>query len=192
MRADARRNRERIVVAAKEVFGLRGTDAQMDDVAATAGVGVGTVYRHFPTKDAILGELLRQKFEGIATELERARDEGGDAGEALLRAMKRSAMRVCNDAATQRMLTGEQRPAAWAVAADEYERMQTLTTDLIARGQQSGTLRADLQPTDIRIVMSGLTATMADPAVAHLWERHFDLVVDALRARRYDPNPPRG
>src|SRR5215471_9219938 len=66
LRADARRNRERILEAAKEVFGEQGADAQMDDVARRAGVGVGTVYRHFPNKDVLMGELVTQKFTGFA------------------------------------------------------------------------------------------------------------------------------
>ena len=66
-RADARRNRERILDGAREVFAECGLDAQMDDVARRAGVGVGTVYRHFPTKEALLGELVRQKFRIFTT-----------------------------------------------------------------------------------------------------------------------------
>src|SRR5215212_9642576 len=65
-RADARRNRERIVDAARELFAEQGHNAQMDDVARRAGVGVGTVYRHFPTKSDLLGELMAAKFRGHA------------------------------------------------------------------------------------------------------------------------------
>src|SRR5919197_6626891 len=66
LRADARRNRERILAAAKEVFGEKGEDAQMDDVARRAGVGVGTVYRHFPTKEALVHALTDEQFNVIA------------------------------------------------------------------------------------------------------------------------------
>ena len=62
LRADARRNRERILESAREAFAEGGADAQMDDVARRAGVGVGTVYRHFPTKEALVAEIVRQKF----------------------------------------------------------------------------------------------------------------------------------
>ena len=62
LRADARRNRERILQSARAVFAESGADAQIDDVARHAGVGVGTVYRHFPTKQALLTELVRQTF----------------------------------------------------------------------------------------------------------------------------------
>ena len=62
MRADARRNRERILAAARELFADSRTEVQIDDVAQLAGVGVGTVYRHFPDKYALMGELVRERF----------------------------------------------------------------------------------------------------------------------------------
>ena len=64
MRADARRNRERVLDAAREIFGKEGIEAQIDDVAACAGVGVGTVYRHFATKDALINALAADYFAG--------------------------------------------------------------------------------------------------------------------------------
>ena len=66
LRADARRNRERILKAARAVFADQGIDAQIDDVAKRAKVGVGTVYRHFPTKEALLDAIVREHFEAIA------------------------------------------------------------------------------------------------------------------------------
>src|SRR5512132_3777585 len=78
LRADARRNRERILKAAGAVFADRGIDAQMDDVARRAKVGVGTVYRHFPTKEALLEALVRNRFAEIAAIAEDAlRHEDG-------------------------------------------------------------------------------------------------------------------
>src|ERR671929_931002 len=62
LRADARRNREKVLEAARAVFGEHGGEAQMDDVARRAEVGVGTVYRHFPTKDALLTALVHDTF----------------------------------------------------------------------------------------------------------------------------------
>src|SRR5271165_3634774 len=63
MRADARRNRERILAAARELFAGSPQEVQMDDLARRAGVGVGTLYRHFPDKEALMGELVRERFE---------------------------------------------------------------------------------------------------------------------------------
>ncbi|HVE68365.1 MAG TPA: helix-turn-helix domain-containing protein, partial [Solirubrobacteraceae bacterium] len=66
LRADARRNRERIMEAAREAFAESGLDAQMEDLARRAGVGVGTVYRHFPTKEALVEALVEDYFAGVA------------------------------------------------------------------------------------------------------------------------------
>src|SRR3982074_3537806 len=62
MRADARRNRDRVLAAARKLFAENGAETQIDDVARVAGVGIGTVYRHFPTKEALMVELVRHKF----------------------------------------------------------------------------------------------------------------------------------
>ena len=79
MRADARRNRERILQAARELFASDQPDVQMDDIARRAGVGVGTVYRHFPDKEALMGELVRERFglfnENLRTALADERTE---------------------------------------------------------------------------------------------------------------------
>ncbi len=66
LRADARRNREAVLTAAKELFAEQGLEAQMPDVAHAANVGVGTVYRHFPTKDHLIAALVSERFERLA------------------------------------------------------------------------------------------------------------------------------
>src|SRR5215211_6632834 len=72
LRADARRNREKVLEAARAVFSEHGRDAQIDDVARRAGVGVGTVYRHFPTKEALIEALMVAAFESIAAHAQAA------------------------------------------------------------------------------------------------------------------------
>src|SRR4051812_4544447 len=86
LRADARRNRERVLEAARAVFAEHGRDAQMDDVARRAGVGVGTVYRHFPTKEALVAALALDLFER-ALEASRAALEIDDPWEAFTAAL---------------------------------------------------------------------------------------------------------
>src|SRR5919106_3628855 len=71
LRADARRNREAVVAAAKKLFADEGLDAQMPDVAKAAKVGVGTVYRHFPTKDHLIAALAEDRFERLAEKADR-------------------------------------------------------------------------------------------------------------------------
>src|SRR6202162_448218 len=66
LRADARRNRERIMASGRELVAREGPESQMDGIAAHAGVGIGTVYRHFPTKEALLTEMVRVRFQEFA------------------------------------------------------------------------------------------------------------------------------
>jgi AcrR family transcriptional regulator len=181
LRADARRNRERILESARIVFAQTGPDAQIDDVARHAGVGVGTVYRHFPTKEALVAELVRQKFRLFA---DRARDALAKDGEpfALIEAlMRRNAATAANDAGIQYALAsaGEQ---AWTQAQAEQDELIALTAELIERARRAGTIRPDVEATDIGMLMCGLCSTMgARPDFD--WRRHLDLMIDALRAR---------
>ena len=180
-RADARRNHERILKSARVVFAQAGPDAQIDDVARHAGVGVGTVYRHFPTKEALLAELVRQKFQLFA---DRARDALEDDGEpfALIEGlMRRNAATAASDAGIQYALAsaGE---TAWTHAQAEQDELIALTAELIERARRAGTIRPDVEATDIGMLMCGVCSTMGTRPDFD-WRRHLDLVLDMLRAR---------
>jgi AcrR family transcriptional regulator len=182
LRADARRNRERILQSAREVFAESGAEAQIDDVARRAGVGVGTVYRHYPTKEALLTELVRQKFQRFSVAAREALIRPGEPFEVLADLMRSNAAELARDAATQQAMSGvgEQ---IWAAANAELEELLTLTGELIERAKAAGTIRADVVPTDIGMAMCGVSAVMAHTAPGFNWERHLSLVIDALRAR---------
>ena len=79
LRADARRNREKIMASARELFASRGHEAQMDEIAAHCGLGMGTLYRHFPSKRALLTAMVRERFRGMA-DLARAAEQISDPG----------------------------------------------------------------------------------------------------------------
>ena len=106
LRADARRNRERIIESAREAFAECGAEAQIDDVARRAGVGVGTVYRHFPTKEALVAEILRQKFR-IFTENARAALERDGEPFAVFADLLRTNAEVCAGEASVSVLALE-------------------------------------------------------------------------------------
>ena len=182
LRADARRNRERILQSAREVFAECGAEAQIDDVARRAGVGVGTVYRHYPTKEALLTELVRQKFKRFSVAAREALTHPGEPFEVLADLMRSNASELKRDAATQQAMSGvgEQ---VWAAASAELGELLTLTGELIQRAKAAGTIRADIVPTDIGMAMCGVSAVMAHTAPGFDWERHLDLVIDALRPR---------
>jgi AcrR family transcriptional regulator len=175
-RADARRNRERILEAARVVFAEQGTGAQMDDVARVAGVGVGTVYRHFPHKGALMGELVASKFRTFADNAEVALTVA-DPWEAFSGLLRKNAETCARDIGLQQALGRE--PGAWAVAMPELERLRALTSELIGRGQAAGVLRADLVVDDIPMLMCGLSSTMA--VAEYDWRRHLAMLLDAMR-----------
>jgi AcrR family transcriptional regulator len=182
LRADARRNRERILESAKAVFAEFGADAQMDDVAARAGVGVGTVYRHFPTKEALLVELIRQKFRLFADRAAEALETDEEPFEALVGVMRRNAETAAADAATQLAIAGAGEHI-WIQAQAEQEELLELTDELIARARRDGTIRPDIRATDIGMLMCGVCSAMSVTVRGFDWQRHLDLVVDMLRPR---------
>ena len=112
LRADARRNREQILQSARAAFAESGADAQIDDVARHAGVGVGTVYRHFPTKQALLTELVRQTFR-LFTEWARGALEAGGEPSALIEGLlRRIAETAAGDAGVRYALASSAGQAA--------------------------------------------------------------------------------
>jgi AcrR family transcriptional regulator len=181
-RADARRNRERILQAAQEVFSEFGGDAQVDDVARRAGVGVGTVYRHFPTKEALMVELVRHKFRALAAGARQALNRPGEPFEVLTDLLRENAELLHRDAAMQQTLVGFDEQI-WTQAQPEQAELLGLTGQLIARARSAGTIRPDTTEWDIAMLMCGLSATMAHRGPGFDWRRHLELLIDMLRAR---------
>jgi len=181
LRADARRNRERILEGARTVFAECGVDAQMDDVARRAGVGVGTVYRHFPTKEALMVELVRQKFRTFAQNARAALEREGEPFAVLADLLRQNAEVCARDAGIQHALSGfvEQ---VWSEAQGEFEELIAPTAELIARAQRAGTMRRDVSVTDIPMLMCGVSATMTHTGPGFDWRRHLELVISMLRA----------
>jgi AcrR family transcriptional regulator len=184
IRADARRNRERIVEAARAAFAEQGPDAQIDDIARRAEVGVGTVYRHFPTKDALIGELVRLKLTALRDRARRKLAEGGDPGEAFRGFLREQANVIAKDAALQRMLWAETEEAM-APVAPLYDEVNEAVGELIARAKAAGAIRGDLEVDDVRTFMCGLGAIMAADARGVMpfdWRRQLEFMLDGLRA----------
>ncbi len=182
LRADARRNHERILEGARELFGEYGVDAQMDDIASRAGVGVGTVYRHFPTKDALLVELVRQKFRLFAARAREALTRDGEPFDVFADLLRHNADELARDAGMQHVLVGVEEHI-WAQAQAELDELNTLTAELIARAQDAGTIRRDVTVADISMLMCGLGATMTQNRPGFDWHRHLELAIDTLQAR---------
>jgi AcrR family transcriptional regulator len=180
LRADARRNREAVIAAAKRLFADEGLDAQMPDVAKAARVGVGTVYRHFPTKEDLIAALAAERFERLA---EKARDAIGaeDPWEGLCDFIRFSAQIQADDRGLCEVMGS--RPevmevSAYAVGLDE------LAAEMVKRAKGSGKLRKDLEWRDIPMIACGLgriTPAEMGPATGR-WPRLVEIIIDGLRA----------
>jgi AcrR family transcriptional regulator len=184
LRADARRNRERILQAARAACAQHGAAVQIDDVARSAGVGVGTVYRHFPTKDALIEALVAEKIR-VTTENLREALEIDDPWEAFAAGVRRNAEVMAADAALRDALI-RLGPAARASEA-AYAEVNEVAARLIARAQEAGALRPDVTADDVGALLGGLCASMAHPELD--WRRHLEVLLDGLRARADRPAP---
>ena len=180
LRADARRNREKVLEAARSVFSAQGRDAQMDDVARAAGVGVGTVYRHFPTKEALIEALMVAAFEAIAEAAEDAL-EVEDPWEAFTSVLWRGAETMAGDRALSEVFASI--PGATEAVMPTVEGLTDTMTKLIQRAQAAGVLREDLIVDDIPMVMCGIgSATKKEHRCPDAWRRHLSIVLDGMRA----------
>jgi AcrR family transcriptional regulator len=180
LRADARRNHDAVIAAAKKLFADEGLDAQMPDVARAAKVGVGTVYRHFPTKDDLIAALAAERFERLA---EKAREgiEADDPWEGLCEFIRFSAELQADDRGLCEVMGS--RPevmdaSALAVGLDD------LCDQLVKRAQRSGDLRKDLDWQDIPMIACGLgrvTQATMGPGTGR-WPRLVEIIIDGLHA----------
>jgi|tagenome__1003787_1003787.scaffolds.fasta_scaffold20865886_2 AcrR family transcriptional regulator len=182
LRADARRNREKIVNAARQIVGDQGEAAQIDDVARLAGVGVGTVYRHFPNKDALMGELVRMcviECTSVANECSSIEDPW----EAFAGMIRMSCERMGTDAAMRRTWQAADDEAVAYAAPDKAE-LHDAAQRLIDRAHEDGALRADFTVDDMPGLMCGLGAAIdAMPDPDERWRRLVEFALDGLKAR---------
>jgi len=184
-RADAVRNRQKVLEAATEAFTELGIDARMEEIARRAGVGVGTVYRHFPTKEALLGELLAEKWRKLRESVEEALENEPDPWEAFAGALRRNAEIMAGDRAVRGAVMLSDSPEVWEYAAGAHQKLMEATEILVRRGRDAGVLRDDLAVTDIPPMMAGVCAAIdvRGPAGQADWRRHLELVLDGTRRR---------
>ena len=183
LRADARRNRDAVLKAAKKVFAREGTNAQMDDIARAAKLGVGTLYRHFPTKDALIRALMVERVEQIAAFTREGLDDP-DAFRGLTTSMYRGAELAARDRAVSHIFT-ERVGDVFAEIGAKTELFAN-AEELVRRAKEQGTLREDFEWTDIPVLMCGVMGPMhqmsPNPRTPGPWMRHIGLVIDGMRA----------
>jgi AcrR family transcriptional regulator len=179
LRADARRNRERIMSSGRELFARDGPEAQMDEIAARAGVGIGTVYRHFPTKEALLTAMVRDRFQEFA-EIATLAEDTLDPRHALETVMRRSAEAVEGDMGFQLAMMGSN-DLEWEGIEEQKAVLAAVVTRIIRRAVAAGVVRDDFTSEDFGMVMCGITSTMYYQPGSADWRRHLAIVVDGLR-----------
>ncbi len=184
-RADAVRNRERVIAAARKVMARKGLDAQMDEIARAAKVGVGTVYRHFPTKDDLVDALAAARFERLA-ELADEALEHPDPDQAFVEFIRASAEIQVADRALSEVLVS--RPETMRRSSESVG-MLGRVAKVMARAQAAGAVRADAQPEDVPMMMCALAGACNNPMTDP--ERYLGIIVDGLRAPGATPLPPR-
>lgn len=183
MRADARRNREKVLEAARAEFAAQGQDAQMPDIAKHAGVGVGTVYRHFPTKEALVEALVRDHFSRIADLAEQAADRDGDPWANFLTLAETCGALCAHDRGLAAAVSGSRE--ILSVIADQETRLRAATTRLLNRAQETGQLREDASVQDVSMLMCSLAyiADMENTRPDFSWRRYLEVAFDGMRAR---------
>ncbi|HEU0165883.1 MAG TPA: TetR family transcriptional regulator [Thermomicrobiales bacterium] len=177
-RADAQRNRDRLLEVAMHAFATEGPDVSLEAIARTAGVGIGTLYRHFPTRDALVEAVYRNEISRVSALAGEFR--ASMAPETALRAWMTHFVAFMT---TKHGMSDVFR-AVIASGGNPYGETRILALDavqsLIAAGARAGTIRDDVSPLDILTILNGLSFATDDPEQT---ARLIDLVIDGLRRR---------
>jgi len=179
-RADGQRNRERLLEVAKAAFAEAGPDINLDEIARRAGVGIGTLYRHFPTRDAIVEAVYRREVAQLADAATRLLDERPPA------AALHEWMRLFVDyIATKKVIASALGSIAGGVSelyAASGVRINAATGLLVTRAAAAGEIRADADPADILRALVGFTYFNTSPGWEASAHRLIDLLMDGLRS----------
>jgi AcrR family transcriptional regulator len=181
LRADAQRNRDRLLHAAVQAFSQVGPDVTLDAIAKDAGVGIGTLYRHFPTRESLVEAAYRNELARLC-----------DAVTDLLQAMAPDeATRTWMDRFVDYMTTkrgmADALRAVIASGGNPYaqsrDRLIAAITTLLHAGAAAGTVRSDIEPGDVLASVSGVSLAAGEPAQRDQARRLLDLLMDGLRYR---------
>ncbi|MFT3866382.1 MAG: helix-turn-helix domain-containing protein [Solirubrobacterales bacterium] len=193
LRADAARNRQRILDAAIEVFAERGLEASTAEIAARAGVGEATLFRRFPTKDDLVTAIVQMMLEdaaGVATACLEEDDPWRGVERFLYEMAERASEdHVISDSTKERCMAAPE-------LAGERTRVLDLTSQLVRRAQAAGVLRDDIAGQDLMFLMGAVVSVgdvPFDGLRPDLWKRYLGIVLDGLRptsASKLRPGPP--
>jgi AcrR family transcriptional regulator len=181
-RADAQRNRERILEIAKQAFTRSGADASLDDIATQAGVGAGTLYRHFPTREALLAAVYRTEVEKLAAAEKRLAMEL-----APLEAVRAWMLLFVDYIVTKKIIA----PALKAMVGEHskvieacYGQIQAAIRALVKRAIDGGEMRSDIDPVDLLKALVGVAYMSDSPDWQQSARRLVDILISGSRPVR--------
>jgi AcrR family transcriptional regulator len=181
-RADALRNRDRLLDAARTVFSAGGPEASLESVARTAGVGIGTLYRHFPTREALFEAVYRHEVQQLADLAERLKKEARPT-----EALRQWLRSIVKFVATKK---GMSTALALAIAKDSdlvsysSDRLTRAIGLLLEQAIVAGEIRSDVRPEDLLRAIVGMCYTHDQPGWQKNVLRLVDIFVDGLRNQR--------
>jgi AcrR family transcriptional regulator len=185
LRADAERNRRRILDAAAELFAAKGLSVGLDEIAHHAGVGVGTAYRRFPDKRRLIEALFDERLDRLVALAERAL-AADDAWLGLTDFLEQATELQIANRGLRELVFGSDH--ATTLAARAHARLAPLAEELVRRAQAGGALRADVVATDLPLVQFIVSsAAELAPHAPQLWRRYLAIMLDGLRTP--DPHP---
>ncbi|GKQ39190.1 TetR/AcrR family transcriptional regulator [Streptomyces sp. A012304] len=188
LRADAERNRRRIIAAARELFARQGLDVTLDDVARHAGVGVGTAYRRFANREELIDAVFEDTLQRLIALAEQALAHE-DPWEGLVQLFLATGQDFADDRGLREVLLEGTHAKVRAAAA--RERLTPAVSAVITRAQQAGQLRDDIEPSDFPLIqlMLGAVTQHSRNVTPELWKRYLTLILDGLRRERDHPTP---
>ena len=191
LRRDAERNRRRILAAARGLIAERGLSVGYEEIAREAEVGVGTVYRRFPTRDELFDELFRDRVDAVVGIAEEALAVE-DAWEGLCQFVRRDLELQSSDRGLREFMLG--RADSAELRRHAGERIQPLVGELIGRARAAGRLRADVGQGDVEIILA-MVGGLMDASVhvdPDLWRRYLEMVLSGIRRVEHEEKFPGG
>jgi len=179
MRQDARENRERILAAADHVFGTRGETGSTEEVARLAGVGIATVFRHFPTKEALVEAALVRHFSGLIDSA-RAAGIAPDPSAALSGLIREMIHRGASKLTLASMLSDDAPPVVVAASTE----LKSAVDATLRRAQAAGNVRPDVSVEELYLLIRGLAqTTAATPVPAAVLDRAVEVILAGFATR---------
>jgi AcrR family transcriptional regulator len=180
LRSDARRNRERLVASARDLFAARGVDVSVEEITQHAGLGMGTLYRHFPTKDDLVDAVLEDTFAEIVGLAEDGA-EAEDAWDGLTRFLEQALELHVQNRGVKDILATREHPARHAEAM--RARIRPLLRRMVVRAQEQGALRPDFTFSDLLLIFwsAGRVIELTADVAPDVWRRYLAFFLDGLR-----------